>query len=267
MPSTIILEMNNIDYHTYVHPSGNSRLILNNEEEPDAGDNIISQKNNRNILAQYYIAAESVAHTESWNLFPPLDPLIQRPRLPDFPPGSVSVGNMRADTISDHFHNFHLQPTSYNTTRLLTNPKFRMLFQNILQEPTNIVLNTMILFQKEIDRMFFRIAAKEYTGIESIGIEAIRKQDMPYRSMDFAKNLYTICDEINKTTPYSWIHRSYIENIIRTEGHQITIENKYYAKKERCRERGLNFAQVINLWHCEHPHLLISLEESPYEWL
>lgn len=83
----------------------------------------------------------------------------------------------------------------------------------------------------------------------------------------FAKNLYTICDEINKTTPYSWIHRSYIENIIRTEGHKITIENKYYAKKERCRERGLNFAQVINLWHCEHPHLLISLEESPYEWL
>ena len=107
--------------------------------------------------------------------------LIQRPRLPDFPPGSVSIGNMRADTISNHFQNFHLQPTSYNTTRLLTNPKFRMLFQNILQEPTNIVLNTMILFQKEIDRMFFRIAAKEYTGFESIGIEAIQKQDVPYR--------------------------------------------------------------------------------------
>ena len=85
MPSTIILEMNNIDYHTYVHPSGNSRLILNNEEEPDVGDYIMSQKHSRNILAQYYIAAESVAHTESWNLFPPLDPSHTTPKIAGFP--------------------------------------------------------------------------------------------------------------------------------------------------------------------------------------
>jgi len=44
---------------------------------------------------------------------------------------------------------------------------------------------------------------------------------------------------------------SYVAHILHNEYKQVQMKNKYNAREKQCKDRNLDFAQVIDLFHCE----------------
>jgi len=190
---------------------------------------------------------------------PSLPQDIERPVLPKFRDGRITIRRngytMKAAEISQHIISLPADDYCSENTKLLANRQFRMLFQNMLEEddPSD-VSNTMVPLRKEIDRMFYRIyqqhQCQQATIIEKAPIESIHTNDMPYRSIGWVRAFFTLCQEINDTRTAQELN-SYEAHILHTEYEQVQIENKYNAREKQCEDRNLDFAQVIDLFHCE----------------
>jgi len=251
--------MNQNIYHTSAEASDASKsphLVQNNHDEPAHLQALYHDR--KHCLIEHYSAGIGSQEGIPDSLFVPFNCDIQRPRLVDFPHGTITVDGMNTEEITRQIHTIHQQPYSYHTARLLANPKFRMLFQNIFQEPTSVVYRNMLPLQKEIDRVFFRILLadeeQDITEFQLATPTTVHERDMPYRSLAFVVKLYTVCSEIFRTEP-SDRQQSYLNHILKTEHDQVSMENEYNFRHKLCTKRNLNFAKVIDLYQYEQQHI------------
>jgi len=245
--------MNQNIYHTTAKESDASKTPhLDQNEQPRQLQKFYQD---RKYLIQHYTAGLGTSEFVPSNLFQPFKfkQNLQRPLLVDFPQGTINVDGMKTEEITRLIQTIHQQPYCHKTTQLLADPKFRMIFQNMFQEPTSIVYRNMVPLQKEIDRMFFRVQMidEEQEDLVLATAAAIHERDMPYRSLAFVEKLYSVCSEINRTKR-SDDQKSYLNHILINEYDQVTVEDAYNERKKQCTKRNLNFAKVMDLYHYEH---------------
>ena len=242
-----------IDHDRYYYNHRNVIPITTNEMESLHNDQAA-------ILNRHYEEgrAKNDRFGDQW-VFHCMPRQIQRPNIVNFGRGNITVtmnnNKMSATDISQQILECATnEDYSFEKTRFLAVRQFRMLFQNMLEEPNCTVSHTMPPMKKEIDRMFLRVIQQHEKESETSEvpptINDIHTYDMPYRCKNWVYNLSIVCTKILEGR-HSPELIAYLQYIIHSDSTQIKIEEEYNAREKRCQDRNLDFAQMIDFFHYE----------------